>query len=52
MIERACECGVTEIWVLDHTHKFVEFKPVYEIIRADAFNRLVRPETADPAFEF
>lgn len=39
MIERACECGVTEIWVLDHTHKFVEFKPVYEIIRADAFNR-------------
>ncbi|HOA78785.1 MAG: histidinol-phosphatase [Bacilli bacterium] len=39
MVDKAREKGITEIWVLDHTHKFLEFKPVYEIIRSDAFNR-------------
>ncbi len=25
MVDKAREKGITEIWVLDHTHKFLEF---------------------------
>jgi len=39
MVASAIKNGVTEIRVLDHTHKFLEFKPLYEGIRINEFNK-------------
>lgn len=33
-VQQAQKTGVNEIWVLDHTHRFFEFMPIYEDMKA------------------
>lgn len=39
IVSEAINKGLSEIWVLDHTHKFIEFKPIYQDILDNEFNR-------------
>ncbi|MCK9536442.1 MAG: histidinol-phosphatase HisJ family protein [Bacilli bacterium] len=38
MVNTALAKQIKELRILDHTHKFIEFKPIYDIIRLDPFN--------------
>ena len=39
IVEEAQSQGVTELWILDHTHKFIDFNSIYDIIRIDRFQK-------------